>query len=139
MDHSVSGMVVDSLGNEYEKITSKCVHFKVFKSFSAQDAAHERWLERITRNRKPENGSKSTSKCFKCGSTGHWARDCLTAKQGSDTAEPSGSKAGEHHLRVSETAKVKKPTARKPYSPRVLSKAPPRRQPSVKDAFQRVG
>ena len=141
MDHSASDVVVDGLGNEYVKISSNCIHFKQFKGWNAQGIAHERWLERLVdaQNRASEKSGASTSKCFKCGAMGHWARDCPTSKQGGDPAEPSSSKAEEHYPRVSETAKLKKEICRKPYKPRVLSKAPPRRQPSAKDAFQRVG
>eukprot|EP00966_Prymnesium_polylepis_P048373 1120685-Prymnesium_polylepis.1 len=144
MDHSAaSDVTVDDLGNKYVKISSSFIHFKQFKGgFSPQDVAYERWLERLVepQARKPENGSKSVSKCFKCGATGHWARDCSTSKQGGDPAEPSSNNAEEHYPRVSETTKVKKEISRKPYNkPRLLSKAPPRRQPSAKDAFQRIG
>ena len=139
MDHSVSDVTVDDIGNEYVKISSNCIHFKQFKGFTPQDVAHERWLERLVEAQtRSENGSKSTSKCYKCGATGHWARDC--PKQGGDPVEPSSSKEGEHYSpRVSESAKLKKEICRKPYKPRVLSKAPPHRQPSALDAFQRVG
>ena len=139
MYHSASD-VVDDLGNEYVKISSNCIHFKTFKCFSAQDVAYERWLERLVEAqvRKPDNGSKSTSKCFKCGATGHWACDCPTSKQGGDMAEPSSSRSEEEYSRASETAKVKKEITRKAHKPRVLSKAPPHRQPSVKDCVERM-
>jgi hypothetical protein len=142
MDHSASDVTVDDLGNEYVKISSNCTHFKTFKGFSAQDAAYERWLEHLVESlaRKPDNGSKSTSKCFKCGATGHWVRDCPTSEQCSATAESSSSKSGNDYDYpcMSETAKVKREIMRKAHKPRVLSKAPPRRQPSVKDCIERV-
>ena len=88
MHHSTSGVTVDDLGNEYIKISSNCIHFKTFKGFSSHDVAYERWLER-----KQDGGSRSTSKCFNCGATGHWACDCPASKQDSDTAGLSSSKS----------------------------------------------
>ena len=140
MHHSTSGVTVDDLGNEYVKISSNCIHFKTFKGFSSHDVAYERWLERLVeaQARKQDGGSRSTSKCFNCGATGHWACDGPASKQDSDTAGPSSSKSEDDYPRVSEATKVKKGIIRKAHTPRVLSKAPPRRQPSVKDCVERM-
>ena len=136
MHHSASGVTVDDLGNEYAEITSNCTHFKTFTGFSAQDVAYERWLEAQAQKR--DNGSKSTSKCFKCDAIGHWARDCPASKQDGDAAGRSSSMSEGDYPRVPEATKVKKGSIRKSHTPRVLSKAPPRRQPSIKDCVERM-
>ena len=99
---------------------------------------YERWLEHLVeaQAQKYDNGSKSTSKCFKCGAIGHWAYDCPASKQDDDTAGQSSSKSEGDYPRVSEATKVKKGLIRKAHTPRVLSKAPPRRQPSIKDCVE---
>ena len=130
----------DHLGNKYVVRAASCIHFTEFRGFSSQSIAHEHWLEAVAAEQACReadlSAAKAVSRCFKCNEQGHWARDCPTSKQMVDPAEPSSSNA---EPSMSKAAIVKKEISRKPYKPRVLSKAPPRHQPSAKDAFQRVG
>ena len=81
----------DALGNRYIERSSACVHFSRFVAFSGEQLSHQRWLE------KREAAAVETAptapggrgNCFKCGGSGHWARDCTASdKEESDAEQP---------------------------------------------------
>jgi hypothetical protein len=119
MDHTQGKSVTDAIVNKYTKPNSACIHFKYFEGFSPGGVAHERWLKRLAETQAQQLPDDTHS----CKGTNP-----------NDVASSSNNAAAP---RARATAVVRnKAIVRKPYKPRVLSKAPPRHQPSVRDALQ---
>lgn len=79
----------------------------VFRNSDGRDA--RRHFPRGDRNDKAKKGDNrggkyEKGKCFNCGGTGHYARDCPSPKKDKDAvADGGGKKRKKHHIRAMET------------------------------------
>ena len=130
----------DAMGNCYVQRSGACVHFNRFVAFDKKHLALERWLEQCERRERAAAAVHAAhaapgiqGNCFKCGGSGHWARDCMASDQESDTEQPLDKSPKAHALTATVSKKTTKATVVR--KPRVLLKNPPSWQWSAKAAF----
>lgn len=127
------GVRLDTLGNMYKRSGDDCVHFTRFTAFDEGRVADQKQFERHAASG-AERAAERVGTCFKCGGSGHWARDCGGSERlGEATPVASAAVADTATPTTAARRKPRKPAPNR--RPRVLLKQPPAWQRSVKSAL----